>query len=81
MAGKKWEKNMKSFAVIGFGNIRTTKSGKKAIVLSLDPKAKELMTDEDFSNKIWIFKNKEGSKKPYSIMTTMPEDYKLPSNG
>jgi hypothetical protein len=66
---------MKNFAVIGFGNIKDTKSGKKAIVLSLDPKAQELMTNEDFAGKIWIFKNKEGSKVPYSVMTTMPEDY------
>ena len=71
---------MKPFTVIGFGNIKTTKTGKKAMVLSLDSKARELITDEDFGKKIWIFKNKEGSKTPYSVMTTMPEDYKFPYN-
>ena len=70
-------KEMKKFKFtkIGFGEVTTTKSGKKAIILSLDPNAKDAMYREDFEKKVWIFKNEHSTRIPYTVMAPMPNTY------
>lgn len=61
------------FTKIGSGSVKTVKSGKKAIQLTLDKEAKKSILDNDFENKIWIFKTFVATE--YSVLAVMPDDY------
>lgn len=61
------------FTKIGSGSVKTVKSGKKAIQLTLDKGAKKAILDNDFENKVWIFKTFVATE--YSVLAVMPDDY------
>lgn len=62
------------FQTIGSANIHTTKTGKKCIRLKLEKHVRRFLLDDDFSEKIYLFKNKfaEG----FTVMCPIDEDFK-----
>lgn len=58
------------FTKIGTAEATTTKQGKKALRLHLDPQTKK-MFDHDYADGIWIFYGDYG----LTVSGVMPDDY------
>jgi len=69
---------MAKFAKIGTGIDTKTKTGKKAIHLTLDKDSQEKIMNHDFEKGIWLFEseNKLG-KKYWSVNCPMPDNYEI----